>query len=254
MRRILVIEDDEVQAAGAMRILRREGMHCDHSRTFEDALTRTAEVTYDCAVYDLGLPDEDIHNEYEAVRRIPELGCPVVVWTGSGDPGIIAAVRATGASIVLKPGAELLVHNIWSQIQYQNPDRESEIAQMNAQRALQKKDPESLWSKATKAVPAVLLAGALLKWSFSMAQQYDVTRQEVAAMNRRMDTAEAHSVATENHLRIVDTQNQISIDDRANLHTIVSSLIDNQTRHNEAIDRRLDKLDEHILELMKKTK
>lgn len=244
MRRILVIEDDEVQAAGAMRILRREGMHCDHSRTFADALTRTTDVAYDCAILDLGLPDEDIQDGFEAARRIPELGCPVVAWTGSGDPDIIAAVRATGAAIVLKPGVDLLVEKVWSQINYRHPDRESETGQQNAQRSMQKKGfVERQGAKILLAIAILSFVWAILNWNWAMARQYEVTRQEVATINRRLDITEAHGIERDTHLGVIDRQNQISIDDRANLHMEVS-----------AISRNLEKIDDHLMDLLKKTK
>lgn len=259
MRRILVIEDDEVQAAGAMRILRREGMHCDHSRTFADALTRTTDVGYDCAIFDLGLPDEDIHDSFEAARRIPELGCPVVVWTGCGDPEIMAAVRKTGAAIVLKPGIELLVQMVWSQIQYHNPDRESEMGQMNAQRAIGRKSfIASNAATITLAIAVLSFSGTLGAWLYKSisaeARGDEVMRQQLAILTRRMDAGETRGLEKQAHLTIHDQQIQVSIDDRAAMRAQMTTLVDSQHDLKLDIQRRLERIEDNLLSLLKREK
>jgi DNA-binding response OmpR family regulator len=81
--RILVVEDDEVVAAGVEEALRRADYSVDRCASAEDALLAVDGTAYDLAVVDIGLPGMDGRRFVERLRR--DLNTvPVIILSALG--------------------------------------------------------------------------------------------------------------------------------------------------------------------------
>jgi CheY-like chemotaxis protein len=81
-KRLLVVEDDEIQRNAITELIGGEGVELRAVRSGEEALEALREQPYDCVVLDLGLPDM---SGYELVKTMKEelgLELPVIVYTG----------------------------------------------------------------------------------------------------------------------------------------------------------------------------
>jgi CheY-like chemotaxis protein len=83
VRRVLVVEDDPRQRESVQQLLRSDGVQIEAVETAGEALLRLREVTYDCMVMDLNLPDM---SGYDLLARMAEQDDvafpPVIVYTG----------------------------------------------------------------------------------------------------------------------------------------------------------------------------
>jgi CheY-like chemotaxis protein/signal transduction histidine kinase/CHASE3 domain sensor protein len=83
MRRLLVVEDDEVQRDAIRHLLGTDGVEIVAVATVGEALERLAKITFDCIVTDLTLPDA---SGYELLERMDKdenyAFPPVIVYTG----------------------------------------------------------------------------------------------------------------------------------------------------------------------------
>ncbi|MGI4860213.1 MAG: response regulator [Janthinobacterium lividum] len=83
VRRILIVEDDPTLRDNIQLLLAANGVEIDGVGTIADALARLAEISFDCVVMDLTLPDG---SGYDLLKDMAESGPhtypPVIVYTG----------------------------------------------------------------------------------------------------------------------------------------------------------------------------
>ncbi len=104
LRRVLVVEDDERQSDSIRELLQIGDVQITASRNAADALQRLREMTFDCIVLDLNLPDV---SGYELLQRMAEQDevafPPVIVYTGrSLTRDEEQALRRFSRSIIIK--------------------------------------------------------------------------------------------------------------------------------------------------------
>ncbi|RYZ33911.1 MAG: response regulator, partial [Myxococcaceae bacterium] len=108
-RRLLVIEDDDVQRNSLTQLLSDGGdVLVTPVATGQEALQKLEENEYDCLVIDLLLPDMDgikLVEEVKTQQRFRDL--PIVVYTGRElTPKDEARLRRYTGSVILKSGAK----------------------------------------------------------------------------------------------------------------------------------------------------
>lgn len=81
--RILVVEDDEIVAAGVGEALRRADYSVDRCASAEDALLALDGTEYDLAIVDIGLPGMDGRRFIERIRRDRKT-LPVIILSALG--------------------------------------------------------------------------------------------------------------------------------------------------------------------------
>jgi CheY-like chemotaxis protein len=82
IRRVLVVEDDDVERDSIGKLLAGDGVEVVGAGTAQEALERLRGETFDCVVMDLALPDAtgyDLLDRIDAEQRVLP---PVVVYTG----------------------------------------------------------------------------------------------------------------------------------------------------------------------------
>jgi CheY-like chemotaxis protein len=83
VRRVLVVEDDERQRESIRQLLATEEVEISGVATAADALERLKQVTFDCLVLDLSLPDLSGYELLERMAETDEVAFPpVIVYTG----------------------------------------------------------------------------------------------------------------------------------------------------------------------------
>ena len=83
MRRVLIVEDDEVQLDSLKSLLGTEGVEVSGVRTAADCLEQLKATTFDCMVLDLSLPDATGFTLLETLSREDRYSFPpVIVYTG----------------------------------------------------------------------------------------------------------------------------------------------------------------------------
>lgn len=82
--RVLIVEDDELLAAGLLRILSQAGYAVDRVSSGERADLALSSESYDLAVLDIGLPGID---GFTVLKRLRARGqvCPVLILTARDD-------------------------------------------------------------------------------------------------------------------------------------------------------------------------
>lgn len=251
-RRILIIEDDPDNAALVMRQLRtKAGMTAAVSMTFHDGLALARAEKFDCAIVDLGLPDTS--SSEDTIRLCNDFPCPIVFLTGNGDADILRQARETGASVVIKPGGDLLIEKVWSQINFRGGDSESELGQQEAQRRIQSPTKSWLENKAAVIGICVTLAGAAVTMGASLyraisseARQTEQTAQTLAQYEKRIAESEKRHADHELKIGIIQQQNQISIDDRSAMHSQIGTIKDGQTELKMDVIRRLERIEDKL--------
>ncbi len=96
--RVLVVEDDELDAEVVMRALKSSGQvkyDIEHVNTLSNAFTRVLRYTFDIILLDLGLPDGFELNGLS--KLLTMLDVPIVVLTGNDDPEMAEHAMASGA-------------------------------------------------------------------------------------------------------------------------------------------------------------
>jgi CheY-like chemotaxis protein len=82
-RRVLVVEDDARQRESVQQLLQSDGVQIEAVATASDALARLRDVTFDCMVMDLNLPDMSGYDLLERMAEQDEVPFPpVIVYTG----------------------------------------------------------------------------------------------------------------------------------------------------------------------------
>jgi signal transduction histidine kinase/DNA-binding response OmpR family regulator/CHASE3 domain sensor protein len=83
VRRVLVVEDDEVHRESTCRLLSAGNVECVPVGTAKDALEQLGTATFDCMVLDLSLPDRNGFELLEDMSQKEQYSFPpVIVYTG----------------------------------------------------------------------------------------------------------------------------------------------------------------------------
>jgi CheY-like chemotaxis protein len=83
VRRLLVVEDDEVQRNSIVELIGNGDVQTTAVRSGDQALAALASERYDCMVLDLGLPDMSGFELIERIRKQSNLtALPIVIYTG----------------------------------------------------------------------------------------------------------------------------------------------------------------------------
>jgi CheY-like chemotaxis protein len=104
VRNVLVVEDDERQRESIRQLLENEDVHITAVRNAADALGQLRNMTFDCMVMDLNLPD---FSGYELLTKMAETDevsfPPVIVYTGRTlTGGEEQGLRRFSKSIIIK--------------------------------------------------------------------------------------------------------------------------------------------------------
>lgn len=243
MRRVLIIEDDEEQAALLMRRFREFSLTCVLAETFREAKIRVEDEVFDCAVFDPGLSDI----EYSQVAdKICELGIPIVVYTGNSNPSLVAAVRGTGAAYVQKPGVDLLIEEVWSQINYRDADEESTTKQQEAQASLRTARPLFATKKALLGTILALVSATATfgSWAFNTISKTIESAEETKHRFYKVETKVGDHDKEIQKLEVildeVKTQNRVSIDERGAMKEKQQELKQDIKDRLDRIERKLD--------------
>lgn len=102
MKRIFLVEDDEIIARNLVLLLRSEGYGVIHAHTQSEALTMLDGVKPDLALLDISLPDG---NGFAVCTEITQgHGIPVIFLTASGDEASVVTGLNMGADdYITKP-------------------------------------------------------------------------------------------------------------------------------------------------------
>ncbi|MBI5201995.1 MAG: response regulator, partial [Elusimicrobia bacterium] len=103
-RRLLVVEDDQVQREALLELLKADDLETKAVATGEEALKALADERFDCLVLDLGLADIPGFELLERLRKDEALKkLPVVVYTGRELTGKEETrLRKLAKSIIIK--------------------------------------------------------------------------------------------------------------------------------------------------------
>ena len=97
--RVLLVEDNEIDARSLNRILERDNstrFHVERACDLAEALQALDEGAYDCVLLDLSLPDSDGLDSIDRVVAASP-ACPIVVLTGYDDPAVAVQAVDHGA-------------------------------------------------------------------------------------------------------------------------------------------------------------
>lgn len=106
--RVLVVEDNAELMAVLAEVLSGQGYQVMEARNGVEAmvaLTAPENESPDVVLLDVGLPLESGVSVLAFLRNVMQSGLPVVVLTGSADPGEEAAMRDLGISAYLRKPA-----------------------------------------------------------------------------------------------------------------------------------------------------
>jgi CheY-like chemotaxis protein len=83
MKRLLIVEDNDIERAGIVELLRHDDIEIVSASTGSEALNRLLDQPFDCCVLDLRLPDMTGFELLEKLQAEPTLrDIPIVVFTG----------------------------------------------------------------------------------------------------------------------------------------------------------------------------
>jgi CheY-like chemotaxis protein len=132
LRRVLVVEDDEVHRAGTCRLLEADDVETVAVGSATEALEQLRSTTFDCMVLDLSLPDR---TGFDLLEEMSQQGThsfpPVIVYTGrSLSRDEEQSLRRFSSSIIIKGArsperlldeVSLFLHQVESELP---PDRQ----------------------------------------------------------------------------------------------------------------------------------
>ncbi len=104
VRRVLVVEDDDVQRDSICHLLAGDGVETVGVATVTEGLARLREMTYSCMVLDLNLPDVTGYDMLETMAADERYAIPpVIVYTaGAVTPEEEARLQRFSGSIIIK--------------------------------------------------------------------------------------------------------------------------------------------------------
>jgi len=104
LRRLLIVEDDDVQRDSMRALLGAAGVEITLAGTAAEALARLKETTFDCMVMDLHLPDLSGYQLLEQMTDADDVAFPpVIVYTGQAlTRDDEQALRRFSRSIIVK--------------------------------------------------------------------------------------------------------------------------------------------------------
>jgi CheY-like chemotaxis protein/signal transduction histidine kinase/CHASE3 domain sensor protein len=104
MRRVLIVEDDDVQRAAAGKLLTSHDVETTAAGTAAECLELLKQQTFDCMVLDLSLPDASGYSLLETLSREDAYSFPpVIVYTGRDlSPDDEQRLRRYSRSIIIK--------------------------------------------------------------------------------------------------------------------------------------------------------
>ena len=104
LRRVLVVEDDPHLRESIQALLKVDGVEVEGVGTAADALSRLAEISFDCVVLDLSLPDASGHQVLETMSASERYSFPpVIIYTGRAPgPEEEERLRRYSRSVIVK--------------------------------------------------------------------------------------------------------------------------------------------------------
>jgi CheY-like chemotaxis protein/signal transduction histidine kinase/CHASE3 domain sensor protein len=104
MRRVLIVEDNELQRAAVAKLLTSHDVETVTAGTAAECLERLKEQTFDCMVLDLSLPDASGYSLLETLSQESTYAFPpVIVYTGRDlSPDDEQQLRRYSKSIIIK--------------------------------------------------------------------------------------------------------------------------------------------------------
>lgn len=243
MKRILIVEDEDLQAKQLARELMKENLASTRARTFGEFRERVSQEHFDCIIVDLNMGDG---GPDEVINFIPEVNDPVVVYTANTDPELVGAVRRTGASYVEKEGGiELLIIEIFAQISYRSADGESQRGLQKAQRQLRTARPlfASKGALVSLMIGLITTTGGFASWAFHTLSgevvKAEETKHKFQVIESRVEALEKMTVKFDGLIDVIKEQNRTSIDDRATLR-------ENQKEMKLDIQNRLVRIEQKL--------
>lgn len=112
---VLVVDDDEVERFLLRKALEDSGYTVEEAETADDALICCRFAQPDVMVADIFLPGQTGIELCRTLRAVPDLvHLPIVLLTGSRDPGIREQAKLAGASVYLQksPDPAAVIHAV----------------------------------------------------------------------------------------------------------------------------------------------
>lgn len=130
--RVLLVEDDEVDAMAVRRALKTAGLTVEITLAIDckSAISLLHQDSLDCVLLDYRLPDGDGLELVQDVRTAG-LKLPMIILTGQGDEQIAVEVMKSGASDYLpksKLSPETLSRSVRNAVRIYRAEREAELA------------------------------------------------------------------------------------------------------------------------------
>src|SRR5262249_17817268 len=104
MRRLLIVEDNEMERASIVELLGHDDIEIVAVGTGSDAMSALLSQKFDCCVVDLRLPDMSGFDLLDLVQTEPAIkNVPIVVFTGKSlSPDEEQRLRRVAKSVILK--------------------------------------------------------------------------------------------------------------------------------------------------------
>ena len=116
--RILVVDDSAVMRRTLRNLLEThdEWKVCDEASDGREAVAKFDEEKFDVIVLDFQMPIMNGLGLLRAIAGQHQLSqVPLIVWTGSNDPGISAACTQAGATFVKTKPSDFAEHVVFAQ-------------------------------------------------------------------------------------------------------------------------------------------
>ncbi len=267
-RRVLIIEDDPIQAEALARMLRRRSLEPTCAESFAEGLGCVAAaeaIPFSCIVLDLGLPDTA--SRMETAARISEFHpIPVVALTGDDDEELMRCCLTGGAGYCVK-GADTpqIMSKVLIAIERREPSRDLE-RQIIAERSSNGPDidtpaPEKkpwilTWAPAIAVTLSMLtascIAGAYLYRSIANdALRAERTATRFELLEKSMTEFKLNSEAQGRLIADLTAKAQRSLDDRDGMHRQLDLQAADMREVKSTLDRRLETIQSGQMDLLK---